>query len=208
LELNELSYQSITVNNQGKSRRAPKDFRTLDFRWRPEGCYQKTIQLLTDAQLRHLLSHRNLQYGQWLSEWKLQPRKPRFNPVRIVLDPSPGTISSLVDRGVRDFWFKKYTEAVFFVYEQPVSARDKFGKTHQYYLLSPEDGYLVNVDICKNLSNVPARDRQRDEIFMSRHKALRLPRLVPVDVCKHLRHETTAGVLPTLSTELNDSSIL
>lgn len=94
-------------------------------------------------------------------------------------------------------WWEMYQDAVFRVFVSPETVYDKAtGEHKQWYLLSPEDSYLVNRHELEQKGPVDPRDYNGRERFLSANKILRRARLVPVECCRHLRHETTAGVLP------------
>lgn len=95
-------------------------------------------------------------------------------------------------------WWEKYQDCAFRVFVQPETIVDRATGDHkQWYLLSPEDGYLVNLHEAELLGRkFEPRDFNGREKFLSAEKILRCARLIPVECCKHLRHETTGGVLP------------
>ncbi len=95
-------------------------------------------------------------------------------------------------------WWENYQEAKFRVFLEPETIYDQRTKEHkQWYLLSPEDSYLVNrYEIEKSHPSLTPRDYQGRERFLSANRDLRKARLIPVECCHHLRHETTGGVLP------------
>lgn len=95
-------------------------------------------------------------------------------------------------------WWSDYQDAAFRVFMQPETNYDQVtGEHKQWYLLSPEDGYLVNVREAEKAGRVcPPREYNGRERFLSAEKMLRRARLIPVECCKHLRHETSGGELP------------
>lgn len=95
-------------------------------------------------------------------------------------------------------WWENYQDAVFRVFVQPETIYDNVtGEHKQWYLLSPEDSYMtVRYEMERDGASLPPRDYAGQEIFLSKDKRLRQSRLIPVECCRHLRHETTAGELP------------
>ncbi len=56
---------------------------------------------------------------------------------------------------------------------------------------------LVNrFEVEKTGEQLAPRDRRGRERFLSADRRLRRARLIPVECCHHLRHETTGGILP------------
>jgi hypothetical protein len=92
-------------------------------------------------------------------------------------------------------WWQDYRDCAFRVWMQPCTMYSQYVKDHiQYYILSPEDIYLTHCfERHKRGLSYPARKTFK---WISPHKELRKMRLIPVEVCKHFRHETTAGKLP------------
>lgn len=93
-------------------------------------------------------------------------------------------------------WWERFQDAQFRVFVSPETVYD--GKFHkQWYQLSPEDCYLVNrYELERVGPSLPPRDYMGRERFLSADGRLRRARFIPVECCHHLRHETTAGVLP------------
>lgn len=98
----------------------------------------------------------------------------------------------------RKDWWENYQDACFRVFLQPETTYDRMtGEHKQWYLLCPEDSYLVNkYEIEKTGTTLPPREYNGREAYLSGDKRLRNARLIPVECCKHLRHETTGGALP------------
>lgn len=95
-------------------------------------------------------------------------------------------------------WWSDYQDAAFRVFVQPETVYDKSGAHKQWYLLSPEDSYLVNArELEKAGELIQPREYLGREKYFSADKRLRKARLIPVECCQHLRHETTGGVLPS-----------
>jgi hypothetical protein len=94
------------------------------------------------------------------------------------------------DTNSRDWW-PNYRDCVFRVFLQPQTFYDHATGEHvQWYLLSPEDCYLVNrQEIIRKGGTPPTRDYADVERFLSADPNLRRARLIPVECCHHLRHE-------------------
>ena len=95
-------------------------------------------------------------------------------------------------------WWENYQDVLFRVFVSPETVYDeRTGENKQWYLLSPEDGYLVNRhEIESKTTALPPREIYGRERYLSDNKMLRRARLIPVECCRHWRHETTAGELP------------
>lgn len=144
---------------------------------------------------------RNIAYSKWLASKFV--RDPQGNPVGIfkpkqmiwqairILERAHSENNSLD-------WWGDYRDAVFRVFVQPETLYDHYSREHkQWYVLSPEDSYLVNRrEIEKAGEILPPREYNGRERWLSGDVRLRTTRVVPVECCHHLRHETTGGVLP------------
>ncbi len=119
-----------------------------------------------------------------------KPRQLKWQAIRILRFQHS-------EKSDRDWW-EHYQDAVFRVFVNPHTHYDSNSREHkQWYLLSPEDGYLVNrYELERNGNNVPPRQYNVNEEFFSADPRLRMARFVPVECCHHLRHETTGGELP------------
>lgn len=95
-------------------------------------------------------------------------------------------------------WWEDYQDALFRVFVQPETFYcERTGEHKQWYLLSPEDSYLVNrYELEKKGPSLPPREYHGREQYLSADKRLRQALLIPVECCRHWRHETTAGQLP------------
>lgn len=135
-----------------------------------------------------LMKERNDTYKQYLARYDLGRRQPKWQVIRVH------------NRNHANFnkvdWWQDYQDCLFRVWMQPYTAYSNYVRDHvQHYILSPDDIYLTH---CferhqKGLSYPPRKSFK----WVSPHKPLRKLRTIPVEVCKHFRHETTAGVLPT-----------
>ena len=96
-------------------------------------------------------------------------------------------------------WWEDYQDSLFRVFVSPETFYcDKTNDHKQWYLLSPEDSYLVNkYELESKYGSLSPRDYLGRERFLSADRRLRRARLIPVECCRHWRHETTAGELPT-----------
>lgn len=141
--------------------------------------------------------HRNQLYSAWIAaKYISKPDGERANVI------SPKMMKFQVIRVLaykhsesnRKDWWENYQDAVFRVFVQPETIYD--GKEHkQWYVLSPEDAYLVNRYEISKTNIIPPRDYTKEK-YLSNDRRLRTARLIPVECCHHLRHETTAGKLP------------
>lgn len=94
-------------------------------------------------------------------------------------------------------WWDDYRDAVFRVFVQPETRYSKYVRDHvQWYLLCPEDCELVaRYEAKKKGITIPPRAALGGERWMSRYPEARRALLVPVECCRHFRHETTGGKL-------------
>jgi hypothetical protein len=162
------------------------------------------IQPSTDLNLGYMRrkSERNKAYSMWIAaKYHFDPvtggRAPlisgkmmKFQAIRVLSFKHS-------EASYRDWW-ENYQDALFRVFVQPETIYDKVtGEHKQWYVLSPEDAYLVNrYEFEKAGKSLPPRDYKGEERWISSRKELRTARLIPVECCHHLRHETTAGKLP------------
>lgn len=144
---------------------------------------------------------RNEVYSRWMAAFfvtnpdgsytpMIHPKMMKFQAIRVM--------SFKHSESSEKDWWEKYQDAAFRVFVNPETVYDHYSKEHkQWYLLSPEDSFLVNDHELRSSGTTPAlRDYFGRERFLSADKRLRRARLIPVECCKHLRHETSAGVLP------------
>lgn len=138
---------------------------------------------------------RNLAYACWMAaKSRVAPdgaRIPLLKPCSL----SWQVIQVLSIRSPRDWW-SDYRDALFRVFVNPQTFYDGKGY-EQWYLLSPEDSYLVHrYELEKKGATLPPRDYNGSERWISGDRRLRGAKLIPVECCRHWKHETTAGVLP------------
>ena len=184
----------------------PKTFYSLENRWTddfsdaPDPFKDSPIfQPMTKDSL--MMYARNMAYNNWICSFHtkakdgtktrtLHSKMFKWQAIQILSDKHSETTS-------KDWW-KNYQDCLFRVFMQPETFYDvSTGEHKQWYLLSPEDCYLVNKnEIEKTDATLPPREWKGGEVFLSSDPRLRKARLVPVECCRHWRHETTAGVLP------------
>lgn len=130
---------------------------------------------------------RDLVYRKYLSRFGLKAGTCKFQAIR-VHDYSHTNVTS------RD-WFKEYRDCVFRVWVNPHTIYNSTYKTHyQYYVLCPEDIFLLHcLERAEKGFPYPPR---RSFKHICPHAPLRKIRMIPVECCKHYRHETTGGQLP------------
>ena len=133
---------------------------------------------------------RNMIYDWWQSRFPFRHRQNIFQAIRIIKHEWEEPISG---------WWDAYQDCVFRVFVEPHTQYDEATGEHiQFYILCPEDAYLVNRnEIQKQGAQVPTREYHGDEKWISKHPPLRSARIVPTKACHHYRHETTGGVLPS-----------
>lgn len=143
---------------------------------------------------------RNMTYSNWLAskfnivDGKIVPilsgKQMRWQVIQVLTTKHAEKISKP--------WWEPFQDCLFRVFVQPETVYDNVtGQHQQWYVLSPEDCYLVNRwRLQQKGINFPPRDYEKTEKFLTSIPQLRNTLLVPVDCCRHWRHETTAGVLP------------
>lgn len=130
---------------------------------------------------------RNRAYAEWLSKFNLKGKQMVWQVIQIL------EIKHSEYNGRE--WWDRFRDCVFRAFVQPEHVYDsKYFKS--WYVLSPEDCYLVNRYNLERLGpQLPPRDFTKEK-YISTDKRLRRALLVPVESCRHWRHETTAGRLP------------
>lgn len=135
-----------------------------------------------------LRGRRDKAYRRYIGAFSdIRPGVPKFQVIR-VHDYQHANTS-------KHDWWRDYMDCVFRVWVNPHTIYNKKKNQHmQYYIICPEDIYLMH---CaerheKGLS-FPKRTSFK---YISPHKELRKLRVIPVECCKHFRHETTGGALP------------
>lgn len=139
---------------------------------------------------------RNVAYSKWLASFSsrdpvtkefipyLKPGLMKFQAIRVIDSKDPVT-------GSRRMWWDPFRDCQFRVFINPQTFYDDATKEHvQYYLLCPEDGYLVNrYEVQKAGHSLPPREYDGREVYLSADKRLRRARLIAVANCTHLRNE-------------------
>lgn len=141
---------------------------------------------------------RNVMYSAWMASFCdvdkdgnmqlfISPKQMKWQAIRVLKFKHS-------ERNNKDWW-ENYQDAVFRVFVQPQTFYE--GDDHkQWYILCPEDCYLVNRhEIERKGTILPPRDRHQER-WLSNDSRLRMCRCIPVECCHHLRNETTGGVLP------------
>lgn len=161
---------------------------TAPGRWQDEFASQDgEDRLILSPQEIIAKGRRQTAYIKWLQKHRLPPRQCRFQAIQI--------LSAKYGDSQRNDWWPRYRDCIFRVFVQPYTEYQ--GLVHrQWYILAPED--------CETINRFEAEERGRHyaprysigERFFSNHKELRKVKLVPVECCRHWRHETTGGRLP------------
>jgi hypothetical protein len=142
---------------------------------------------------------RNEAYSRWLAAFFVKEGN-EYNPIlssKLMRFQAIRVLSFKHSEYSDKDWWENYQDAVFRVFVQPETAYYPDGTHKQWYLLCPEDCYLVNrFEVEKTGEQLAPRDRRGRERFLSADRRLRRARLIPVECCHHLRHETTGGILP------------
>lgn len=136
---------------------------------------------------------RNTLYKEWLKRFRFkdQPLRGKQMTWQVVqILKRDHSENSHLD------WWPDYLDCLFRVFVQPETRYCKLTKEHkQWYLLAPKESELVlHHELTKKGVSLPAYSPLQSPI--SRDKRLRKALLVPVECCRHFRHETTAGKLP------------
>ena len=181
----------VHKKNAVKTQKAPAHLLTFDYRWVSEKNYETTSLLLDKHTLRDMLARRNVAYRRWLKFWGVPNRRIQWQEIVVTEDRASH------HQTTKDYFFLRFIEGKFTVFLNPISFQDKgTGKVYQYYLLSPEDSYLVALQLHKDKGIwVPHRAIEGDELYLPKDPELSIPRVIPVEMCRQIRHFTTAGVV-------------
>lgn len=135
---------------------------------------------------------RNACYNAWRRFHRLTPRKCLFQVVQIMT-----TDHSERDRLAKNKdWWPEYRDVVVRVFVEPETFYSEDGRTHkQWYILCPEDSEMI-LRHELDASGHPQPPRSPKEKWYSLNPAIRYPLAIPVECCRHFRHETTAGAVP------------
>lgn len=146
--------------------------------------------VLTPAEIKER-GRRNEAYAKWIarSNPPLKGKHPIWQAIQILSFKHS-------EHSHRDWW-ENYQDALFRAYVQPETVYDfQTGENKQWYLLCPEDCFLINkYEIEKNGPDLPPRNLITEK-YLPLDPKLRRRRLIPVECCRHWKHETTAGRLP------------
>lgn len=164
----------------------------------------KHIVTLDQLNINHysVRNQRNMAYARWLASFcakgpdgSVQPmirqnKMMKWQAIRVLAFKHS-------EESYKDWW-EDYQDATFRVFLEPETCYDEVtGEHKQWYLLCPEDSYLVNArEMEKKGTPTPVRDWNGRERHLPLNRELRKARLIPVECCHHLRHETVAGALP------------
>jgi len=132
---------------------------------------------------------RNEAYANWLVRHGLKNKLMRWQVIQILRFKH--------SESSRRDWWERYQDCLFRVWVSPETLYCKDTKQYkQWYVLCPEDSeLLLRYEFALRNPELPPRS-PLSEPYFSKFKHLRKARLVPVECCRHWRHETTAGALP------------
>lgn len=146
-----------------------------------------------------LKDERNICYAKWLAAFCVSSDKgtaPMLAPKQMIWQVVQVMSFKHSESNSNDWW-EPYQDCLFRVFVQPETIYHNNGEHKQWYLLSPEDCYIVNKIELEAAGNaLPPREYNGRERWLSGDRRLRRARLIPVECCRHWRHETTAGELP------------
>ena len=138
-----------------------------------------------------LKGERDAAYMEWLRRFRdnhgVRVKNMKWQSIRITGKDYPFAR--------KEDWWLPYMDCTFKVFMQPHTAKCPVTKDWiQYYILSPEDTYLVH---CYNrhIKGIAYPHRNTFK-WITPHPPLRNLLMVPTECAPHLRHETTAGALP------------
>lgn len=135
---------------------------------------------------------RNRAYSEWLVRHGLPNMRHRFQVVQ-VLSSNHANKSYF-----RYQWWDNYRDCLLTVWVTPVTLKCEYTKDWvQFYVVCPEDCELIKrYELKRQGITRPPRCALAGERWTSRDKAINKALLVPVECCRHFRHETTRGVAP------------
>ena len=168
-------------------------------RWEDEFSdnYPHVIQPSNDLNpfFQRARAERNIAYSKWLAAfYHKDPTTGERTPMlsgKMFKWQAIRVLSFKHSEKSRSDWWENYQEAQFRAFIQPETIYDQAtGEHKQWYLLSPEDCYLVNrYELEKNGPSLPLREFTGRERYLSANRELRKARLIPVECCHHLRNE-------------------
>lgn len=164
----------------------------------PKNEEEKTIQeqQILDPNILRYRKARDVAYGLWQTHFGLKPKKAKFQLVQI-LTPDHSERSRFTGFfGAKDWW-PPFQDCLFRVFVEPQTFYDDDLKVHkQWYVLCPEDSELVlRYEMDQKGFIQPPRNLITEKYFSS-NSNINYPLAVPVECCRHFRHETTAGHVP------------
>ena len=172
-------------------------------RWYDEFCDEAPSLIQPkdmDLQYQYARRARNEAYSRWQASFFAKTPTgeyvPMFKPKMLKWQAIRVLRFNHSESNKKDWW-ENFQDAVFRVFVEPETVYDAQTTAYkQWYLLSPEDGFLVNQYELENKGpNLPKRDYNNLERYLSANKLLRRARFIPVECCQHLRHETVGGEL-------------
>lgn len=136
---------------------------------------------------------RDFVYNGWRRLHGLPPRRCKFQLIQILSEDHAERRRFATDKD----WWRNFKDCLFRVWVQPETFYDDSTKTHiQWYCLAPEDSEMVlRAEMDAKGFIQPPRDPIKER-WLSCNPNIRYPLLVPVECCRHFRHETTAGSVP------------
>lgn len=160
-------------------------------RWRDEFVHDSGEDklVLTPAELKARYD-RTMAYRKWLGRKGLGVNLMKWQLIQVMTFKHS-------EFSKKDWW-ENYQDALFRVFVQPQTLYCPVTKEHkQWYVLCPEDSEMVlRHEWEKKNPTLPPRSALKGERWVSKDKRLRKAKLIPVECCRHWRHETTAGQLP------------
>lgn len=153
---------------------------------------QPSKDLNLDYQRRK--TERNQAYSKWQAAFfgrgKNGEFEPYFKAKNIIFQAIRVLSFKHSEKSSKDWW-EDYQDALFRVFVSPETVYcPETGEHKQWYLLCPEDCYLVNCREAERANRMPpVRDYDGREKYLSAYPMLRCARFIPVECCAHLRHE-------------------
>jgi hypothetical protein len=139
-------------------------------------------------------SDRNVAYSKWIAAFShtapdgslvphLKPGLFKWQAIRVLEANHSET--------TRQDWWPNYRDCLFRVWLNPQTIYDQASGEHkQWYLLSPEDCYLVNRhEALAAGTSLDPREYSGREKYLSGERRLRRARLIPTECCHHLINE-------------------
>lgn len=136
------------------------------------------------------MGRRNTAYNYYMGKFGLPGRNCKFQVIQVL------NFHHSCANPKRDWW-GRYLDCLFRVFVMPYTKYECTVKQHyQWYILCPEDTEtLLRYEYDQKGVYIPKRDPILEK-YVPLDKRLRKIRMLPVEACRHWRHETTAGRLP------------